>query len=86
MLVEMAAKSLGSSMAANIVLLFYPITRGSVLLQALRLSYPEAIRCAQVCAVHDTLTHAVPWQLRVISIECDTTEALQAARLCQSFR
>ncbi|KAF6254932.1 hypothetical protein COO60DRAFT_273403 [Scenedesmus sp. NREL 46B-D3] len=44
MVAKMLAKSLASLIAPNLVLLFYPITRGSVVLQALRLPYPEAIR------------------------------------------
>uniref|UniRef100_A0A383W8R5 Ferric oxidoreductase domain-containing protein n=1 Tax=Tetradesmus obliquus TaxID=3088 RepID=A0A383W8R5_TETOB len=43
-LVKMVAESLGGLLAPNLVLLLYPITRGSVMLQALRLPYPEAIR------------------------------------------
>jgi hypothetical protein len=44
MAAKMLAKSCGSLIAPNLVLLFYPITKGSVVLQALRLPYPEAIR------------------------------------------
>jgi hypothetical protein len=44
MLAKMLAKSFGSLIAPNLVLLFYPITRGSAVLQALQLPYPEAIR------------------------------------------
>jgi hypothetical protein len=44
MVAKMLAKSYGSLIAPNLVLLFYPITRGSVVLQALQLPYPEAIR------------------------------------------
>ena len=44
MLVKMVAESLGGLLAPNLVLLLYPISRGSVVLQALRLPYPEAIR------------------------------------------
>jgi hypothetical protein len=40
----MLAKSFGSLIEPNLMLLFYPITRGSVVLQVLRLPYPEAIR------------------------------------------
>jgi hypothetical protein len=44
MMVKMVAKSVGALLAPNLVLLMYPITRGSVVLQALQLPYPEAIR------------------------------------------
>jgi hypothetical protein len=44
MVAKMLAKSFGALIAPNLVLLFYPITRGSVVLQVLRLPYPEAIR------------------------------------------
>jgi hypothetical protein len=44
MIVKMVAESVGSLLAPNLVLLFYPVTRGSVVLQALPLLYPEAIR------------------------------------------
>jgi hypothetical protein len=44
MVVKVVAESFGSLLAPNLVLLLYPVTRGSVVLQALRLPYPEAIR------------------------------------------
>ncbi|WIA20666.1 hypothetical protein OEZ85_005041 [Tetradesmus obliquus] len=44
MIVMMLAKCCGSLLAPNLVLLLYPISRGSVVLQAMRLPYPEAIR------------------------------------------
>ncbi|WIA40883.1 hypothetical protein OEZ86_004546 [Tetradesmus obliquus] len=44
MIFKMLAKSFASLLAPHLVLLLYPISRGSVVLQALRLPYPEAIR------------------------------------------
>jgi hypothetical protein len=43
-IVKMVAELFGSLLAPNLVLLLYPVTRGSVVLQALQLPYPEAIR------------------------------------------
>lgn len=39
------ARGFGYGLAPNLCLLFYPVTRGSVVLQVLGLSYPSAIRC-----------------------------------------
>eukprot|EP00775_Hariotina_reticulata_P001549 gene1549-1888_t len=41
---KMVARAFGSLLAPNLVLLFYPVSRGSVVLQALGISYPAAIR------------------------------------------
>jgi hypothetical protein len=43
-LVKAAARSFGATLAPNLVLLFYPVSRGSVVLQVLGLSYPAGIR------------------------------------------
>jgi hypothetical protein len=50
MIVKMVAESFGALLAPNLVLLLYPVTRGSVVLQALRLPYPEAIRWGPLLA------------------------------------
>lgn len=39
-----AARSFGATLAPNLVLLFYPVSRGSVVLQMTGLSYPAGIR------------------------------------------
>jgi hypothetical protein len=41
---ELVAVALGSLLFPNFVLLFYPVIRGSVVLQAADISYPDAIR------------------------------------------
>eukprot|EP00879_Flechtneria_rotunda_P025758 GHRR01027400.1.p2 GENE.GHRR01027400.1~~GHRR01027400.1.p2 ORF type:complete len:139 (+),score=27.38 GHRR01027400.1:168-584(+) len=41
---QLVAVALGSLLFPNFVLLFYPVTRGSVVLQASGISYPDAIR------------------------------------------
>lgn len=43
------ARSLGTLLFPNLTLLFYPVARGSVVLQAFNIPYPAAIRCEQVC-------------------------------------
>lgn len=48
-IVSLVAKSLGGLLAPNLVVLFYPISRGSVVLPALGLSYPAAIRYLSCC-------------------------------------
>jgi hypothetical protein len=40
----LVAVALGSLLFPNLVMLFYPVTRGSVVLQASGISYPDAIR------------------------------------------
>eukprot|EP00879_Flechtneria_rotunda_P005830 GHRR01006134.1.p1 GENE.GHRR01006134.1~~GHRR01006134.1.p1 ORF type:complete len:902 (+),score=349.32 GHRR01006134.1:184-2889(+) len=50
---QLVAVALGSLLFPNFVLLFYPVTRGSVVLQASGISYPDAIR------YHRWLGHAV---------------------------
>lgn len=42
--VELVAVGLGGLLFPNLVLLFYPIARGSILLQAAGLSYPQGIK------------------------------------------
>lgn len=42
---ELLAVALGSLLFPNLLLLFFPISRGSVVLAAARLAYPDAIRC-----------------------------------------
>lgn len=44
-LAKAAARSFGATLAPNLVLLFYPVSRGSAVLQVLGLSYPAGIRC-----------------------------------------
>jgi hypothetical protein len=44
---ELVAVALGSLLFPNLVLLFYPVTRGSAVLAAAGFSYPEAIRCGE---------------------------------------
>jgi hypothetical protein len=39
------ARTFGATLAPNLVLLFYPISRGSVVMQTLGISYPAGIRC-----------------------------------------
>lgn len=39
-----AARSFGATLAPNLVLLFYPVSRGSVVQQAMGISYPAGIR------------------------------------------
>jgi len=41
---QLIAVACGVFLLPNFVLLFYPVTRGSVVLQAAGLSYPDAIR------------------------------------------
>jgi hypothetical protein len=45
---QLVAVALGSLLFPNLVMLFYPVTRGSVLLQASGMSYPDAIRWVKV--------------------------------------
>jgi hypothetical protein len=49
MYAKMVARAFGSLLAPNLVLLFYPVSRGSVVLQVLGISYPAAIRYAAAC-------------------------------------
>lgn len=46
MQVNYAARSFGTLLGPNLVALFFPVARGSVILQAMGLSYPAAIRYA----------------------------------------
>ena len=41
-----AARSCGATLAPNLALLMYPVSRGSAVLQMLGVSYPAGIRCA----------------------------------------
>jgi hypothetical protein len=52
----LVAVALGSLLFPNLVMLFYPVTRGSVVLQASGISYPDAIRCAYFCVVFAVLS------------------------------
>jgi hypothetical protein len=52
----LVAVALGSLLFPNLVMLFYPVTRGSVVLQASGISYPDAIRyVCQLKAANITL-------------------------------
>lgn len=46
-LVKAAARSFGATLAPNLVLLLYPVSRGSAVLQVFGVSYPAGIRCEQ---------------------------------------
>jgi hypothetical protein len=67
----LVAVALGSLLFPNLVMLFYPVTRGSVVLQASGISYPDAIRCGvgfclliSLCLVNCSL-HLLPVQAAV---------------------
>ena len=50
-LLKAAARSFGATLAPNLGLLMYPVSRGSAVLQVLGVSYPAGIRCvAQQCS------------------------------------
>lgn len=46
-LVKAVARSFGATLAPNLVLLLYPVSRGSVVLQVFGVSYPAGIRYVQ---------------------------------------
>lgn len=60
--VSVTAVAFGNLLFPNLVLLFYPVARGSVLLQASGLSYPEAIR------YHRWLGHATMYFVTLHSL------------------